>query len=107
MRHTIAAQVLARAIKNFYPKAKLAIGPTIDNGFYYDVLFEKPISIEDLSELENEMTKIISEGHFIKKQIKTRQEAINLLKNLKNPIKLKLLRNQIKKMTFKFINKEK
>ena len=47
MRHTLTAQVLARAIKNLYPSSKLAIGPTIENGFYYDVLFEKPISIED------------------------------------------------------------
>ena len=41
MRHTIAAQVLAKAVKNLYPEAKLAIGPTIENGFYYDVLFQK------------------------------------------------------------------
>ena len=43
MRHTLTAQVLASAIKNLYPKSKLAIGPTIKDGFYYDVLFEKPI----------------------------------------------------------------
>ncbi len=91
MRHTTAAQVLARAIKSIYPKASLAIGPTIENGFYYDVLFEKPISIEDLSELENEMTKIISEGHFIKKQIKTKKEAISLFKKLDEPYKIKII----------------
>ena len=49
MRHTIAAQVLALAIKNIYPDAKLAIGPTIENGFYYDFLTENTISTEDLS----------------------------------------------------------
>ena len=48
MRHTVAAQVLAAAVKELYPSAKLAIGPTIENGFYYDVLFEDPISSEDL-----------------------------------------------------------
>ena len=41
MRHTVAAQVLAKAIKNLYPNSKLAIGPTIQDGFYYDVLFEE------------------------------------------------------------------
>ena len=63
MRHTIAAQVLARAIKNIYPKAKLAIGPTIENGFYYDVLLKDSISSDDLSIIEEEMKKIVKEGH--------------------------------------------
>ena len=58
MRHTLTAQVLARAIKNLYPSSKLAIGPTIENGFYYDVLFEKPISIEDFPTIEEEMKKL-------------------------------------------------
>ena len=58
MRHTVAAQVLARAVKNLYPSAKLAIGPTIDNGFYYDVEFEKPLSSEDLESIEKEMRRI-------------------------------------------------
>ena len=48
MRHTFAAQVLARALKNLYPDSKLAIGPTIDNGFYYDVECSMTISIDDL-----------------------------------------------------------
>ena len=52
MRHTLAAQVLARAVKNLFPEAKLAIGPTIENGFYYDVDFKKSISSEDLPKIE-------------------------------------------------------
>ena len=60
MRHTLTAQVLAQAIKNLYPDAKLAIGPTIEDGFYYDTLFSKPISSDDLPKIENEMRKIIS-----------------------------------------------
>ena len=48
MRHTVAAQVLARAIKNLYPKAKLAIGPTIENGCYYDFVSDKIVSVHDL-----------------------------------------------------------
>ena len=69
MRHTLTAQVLAKAIKNLYPSAKLAIGPTIEHGFYYDVLFERPISNEDLSSIEKEMQKIISSGNKIKKSM--------------------------------------
>ena len=48
MRHTLTAQVLAQAVKNIYPDAKLAIGPTIDNGFYYDFYFNNSFSIDDL-----------------------------------------------------------
>ena len=78
MRHTIAAQVLAKAVKNLYPQSKLAIGPTIENGFYYDVLFPKPISAEDLPEIEKEMLKIISRGNDIKKNIVSKKEAIKM-----------------------------
>ena len=59
MRHTLAAQVLARALKNLYPDSKLAIGPTIDNGFYYDVECSKTISIDDLEKIEKEMHNIV------------------------------------------------
>ena len=59
MRHTVAAQVLALAIKNIYPDAKLAIGPTIENGFYYDFLTKTAISSEDLPKIEKEMKKIV------------------------------------------------
>ena len=53
MRHTLTAQVLAKAVKNLYADSKLAIGPTIENGFYYDVSTKTPISIEDLPRIEN------------------------------------------------------
>ena len=52
MRHTLTAQVLAKAIKNLYPLAKLAIGPTIEHGFYYDVLFEDQFQMKILQELK-------------------------------------------------------
>ena len=69
MRHTLTAQVLARAIKNIYPEAKLAIGQTIQDGFYYDILFQKPISTEDFPKIENEMEKIITSGEKIQKNL--------------------------------------
>ena len=66
MRHTLTAQVLALAVKNLYPTAKLAIGPTIENGFYYDFYFDNSFSIDDLeisfstfskSSIEKELSK--------------------------------------------------
>jgi threonyl-tRNA synthetase len=65
MRHTLTAQVLARAVKNLFPGTKLAIGPTITDGFYYDFEFKKPISPEDLDSIEKEMKKIISSNSVI------------------------------------------
>ena len=60
MRHTLTAQVLARAVKNIYPDTTLAIGTTIKDGFYYDFEFSTPISPDDLEKLEKEMHKIIN-----------------------------------------------
>src|SRR6056300_892494 len=77
MRHTLTAQVLARAVKNLYPKAKLAIGPTIKDGFYYDFEFEKPISPEDLVKIEDEMQKIIASSSSITKKLHSKAETLN------------------------------
>ena len=81
MRHTVAAQVLAKAIKNLYPNSKLAIGPTIQDGFYYDVLFEEKISIDQFPLIENEMNNIIQKGEKIIKSIKKKDEVIEIFKN--------------------------
>ena len=67
MRHTLTAQVLAKALKNLYPNVKLAIGPVIENGFYYDFDLDKSITIQDLPMIEKEMKKIISSGNEIEK----------------------------------------
>ncbi len=91
MRHTVAAQVLARAIKNLYPKAKLAIGPTIENGFYYDVMFEKPISFEDLELIEKEMKIVALEKACIHKTLHTKQEAISLFRDKNEDYKIKII----------------
>ena len=76
VRHTLAAQVLARAVKNLYPDALLAIGPTIDTGFYYDIDFKAPITPEDLPAIEAEMQKIIKEGLDVTREMHPRAEAI-------------------------------
>ena len=78
MRHTLAAQVLAKALKNLYPDCKLAVGPTIENGFYYDVLFAKPISAEDLPEIEKEMKNVVKTGNNITKILVRKKEAIKI-----------------------------
>ena len=76
MRHTVAAQVLARAVKTLYPKAKLAIGPTIENGFYYDIAFEEPISTEDLPAIEKEMRRIVETHAPIAKTLNSKADAL-------------------------------
>ena len=81
MRHTLTAQVLARAVKNLYPETKLAIGPTIADGFYYDFEFKKPISYEDLEIIENEMKKIVSANSSITKVLHTKKEASKVFKS--------------------------
>ena len=80
MRHTLTAQVLAKAVKNLYPSSKLAIGPTIENGFYYDILFEKPISSEDLPAIEEEMKKIIKTGSNIEKSLKSKRKQYQTIR---------------------------
>ena len=91
MRHTLAAQVLAKAIKKLYPNSKLAIGPTIENGFYYDVLFDQPISSDDLPKIENEMRDIVSKGDNINKSFKTKKEALSLFKTRNEDYKIKII----------------
>ncbi|OYQ88151.1 threonine--tRNA ligase [Wohlfahrtiimonas chitiniclastica] len=76
VRHTLAAQVLARAVKTLYPDALLAIGPTIDNGFYYDIDFKAPITPEDLPAIEAKMREIIKEGLDVTREMHPRAEAI-------------------------------
>ena len=92
MRHTLTAQVLAQAVKNLYPKVKLAIGPTIENGFYYDFLFPKPISSDDLANIEDEMKKIISSNSKIEKTLCTKKEAISKFEDLKEDFKVEIIR---------------
>ena len=91
VRHT-TSHVLAEAVKRLYPDAKLAIGPSIDNGYYYD--FEHaPFSREDLDKLEAEMKKIIKEGHKLERFTLPREEAIQLMEGKGEPYKAELIRD--------------
>ena len=93
MRHTVAAQVLAAAVKELYPSAKLAIGPTIENGFYYDVLFEDPISSEDLQAIQNKMLDIVAKGSLVKKTLHSKSEASKLFANLDETYKQQIIKD--------------
>ena len=87
MRHTLTAQVLARAIKNLYPNSKLAIGPTIEDGFYYDVESDEVISSDDLIKIEDEMRRIIKTKSAITKKLVSKSEALKIFKSKKEPYK--------------------
>jgi threonyl-tRNA synthetase len=91
MRHTLAAQVLASAIKNLYPDAKLAIGPTIEDGFYYDFLPTKPVSIDDLPNIEKEMKSIIGQSTQITKTYHSKNDAISMFDNLEEGFKAEII----------------
>lgn len=89
IRHT-ASHVLAQAVKRVFPNAKIAIGPAIDDGFYYDFEAE-PFSRDDLDKLEAEMKKIIKEGHELKRFTLPREEAIAFMKEKDEPFKVELI----------------
>lgn len=93
MRHTVAAQVLAKAIKNLYPTAKLVIGPTIDRGFYYDVDMEEKISTEDFEKIEAEMKKIVKEKTRIRVEQVSREKAIEVFEARGEEHKVEILKN--------------
>ena len=106
MRHTLTAQVLARALKKLFPNAKLAIGPVIENGFYYDFEYDKPVSSEDLPKIEKEMKNIIKESRCIKKLFKSKEEAINLFKKRKEDYKVKIIEESDQQDNFQIYSQE-
>ncbi|WP_024833606.1 threonine--tRNA ligase [Ruminiclostridium josui] len=91
-RHT-ASHVLAQAVKRLYPDAKLAIGPAIDSGFYYDFEREKPFSSEELASIEKEMEKIIKEDLKLERFVLPRNEAIKFMEEKSEPYKVELIKD--------------
>ena len=91
-RHT-CAHVLAQAVKAIFPTSKLAIGPTIENGFYYDIDFKTPISAEDLSKIEAEMKKIIKSNLPIERFTLPRADAIKLMTKYSEKYKVELIKD--------------
>lgn len=89
-RHT-ASHILAHAVKRLYPSAKLAIGPSIENGFYYDFDIDTAFSSEVLTAIEDEMNKIIKEDLLITRFLLSRIEAIKFLEEMQEPYKVELV----------------
>ena len=90
LRHT-ASHILAQAVKRLWPEAKLAIGPAIDKGFYYDIDMEHTLTPEDLGKIEKEMSRIVKENLPITKSVMPRQEAIEFFKSKNEDYKVELI----------------
>ena len=90
LRHT-ASHVMAQAVKRLWPDAKLAIGPAIDKGFYYDIDMEHTLTPEDLTKIEKEMSRIVKENLPITKSVMPRQEAIEFFKSKNEDYKVELI----------------
>ncbi len=87
--HT-ASHILAQAVKRLYPEVKLAIGPAIDNGFYYDFDIEKPFNADELLKIEEEMKKIVKEGLALEQFEMSPEDAVKYLKEQNEPYKVEL-----------------
>lgn len=92
LRHT-ASHILAQAVKRLWPEAKLAIGPAIDKGFYYDIDMEHTLTPEDLGKIEKEMSRIVKENLPITKSVMPRQEAIEFFKAKNEDYKVELIQD--------------
>ena len=101
IRHT-ASHVLAQAVKRLYPDAKLAIGPAIDDGFYYDFDREGGFTPEDLEKLEAEMTRIVKENLPVKPFVLPRAEAIKFMEEKGEPYKVELIEDLPEEETISF-----
>ncbi len=89
-RHT-TSHVLAQAVKNIFPTSKLAIGPTVENGFYYDIEFKTPINKDDLVKIENEMKAIIKSDLPIEKLVYSKKDAVKICKDFSESYKVELI----------------
>ena len=107
MRHTLTAQVLASAVKSLYPDSKLAIGPTIEDGFYYDFLFSKPLSVDDLPNIEKEMNKIISAKSEISKTLHSKDDAIGIFDDMDEGFKAEIIAESEQHDNFQIYTQEK
>ena len=89
-RHT-TSHVLAQAVKNIFPTSKLAIGPTIENGFYYDIEFKTPITQQDIAKIEKEMKDIIKSDFPIERIVYSKKDAVKVFKDFSEPYKVELI----------------
>ena len=90
LRHS-TAHLLAQAVQRLFPGTQVTIGPTIDNGFYYDFAYERPFTPEDLPAIEAEMQKIVKEALPVTRSVKTRDEAVAFFKGLGEHYKAEII----------------
>ena len=91
LRHT-CAHIFGHAIKQIYPEVKMVIGPVIENGFYYDILSKNPITEKDLPLIENRMRKLAKKNYSIKREVVSKDKAISIFEDRKEPYKIELLK---------------
>ncbi len=101
LRHT-ASHVLAQAVKRLYPDARLAIGPAIDNGFYYDFDTEEPFDAEELKAIEKEMKRIVEANEKLERFTLPRAEALELMRSKNEPYKVELIEDLPEDATISF-----
>ena len=100
-RHT-TSHILAQAVKHIWPEAKLAIGPAIENGFYYDFDLDHKFTEDDLKKIEKEMKKIMKAGYPLKRFELPREEAISFMKERNEDYKVELIEDLPEDATISF-----
>jgi len=91
LRHS-CAHIFGHAIKQLYPDVKMVIGPVIENGFYYDILSDEPLTEKDLPIIENRMRKLAKKNYAIKREVVSKEDAISIFEARKEPYKVELLK---------------
>ena len=91
LRHS-CAHIFGHAIKQLYPDVKMVIGPVIENGFYYDILSDEPLTEKDLPIIENRMRKLAKKNYAIKREVISKEDAISIFEQRKEPYKVELLK---------------
>ena len=105
IRHSFA-HLLGHAVKQLYPEAKMAIGPVIKHGFYYDISYKKPFTPEDLDAIEKRMKELVSKDYSVGVEVVTKKKAIETFENRKEPFKLEIINNIPESETIKLYHHE-
>ncbi|KES12294.1 Threonyl and Alanyl tRNA synthetase second additional domain protein, partial [Snodgrassella alvi SCGC AB-598-O02] len=90
IRHS-CAHLIGHAVKQLYPEAKMVIGPVIEDGFYYDISYERPFTPEDIAAIETRMKELIAQNYDVIKKVIPRNEVINIFKQRHEDYKLRLV----------------
>jgi threonyl-tRNA synthetase len=105
IRHSFA-HLLGHAVKQLYPEAKMAIGPVIKHGFYYDISYKKPFTPEDLDVIEKRMKELVFKDYSVGVEVVTKKEAIETFENREEPFKLEIINNIPEGETIKLYHHE-